>query len=76
MKNIGPVILSITALVVGFLFMQSANTYIRYMGFRDCGMIAYYEETVEGGNAKARYPLKDVYDACLSDKGLKKSTAK
>lgn len=76
MKNILSVFALILAALGGYFALQSANTYIRYMGFRDCAQVGTYEVTVPDENARVTYPLQDVYDQCLRDKGLSKAEQK
>ncbi len=58
--------------VTAFLALQRANTYIRYLGFNDCSVSSRYEKTIPEEGVVVYYPLEDMYERCLVEKGLLK----
>lgn len=58
------------ALFIGLLFsLKRVDSYLRIRAVEECGKVSRYEKTITDENAKASYPVVDVYKTCLKDKG-------
>lgn len=55
--------------VIAFFCFQRIDKYMRIKAVDDCGRVARYERTVKEEGAVVTYPLTDMYQACLQDKG-------
>lgn len=55
-----------------FLLLQRVDTYIKYKGIDDCGKISRYEKVDQANNFKVYYPLQNVFNECMKQKGLSK----
>lgn len=67
MKFIGYIIL-----FVAFYFaLTRVDTYLRYKAIDDCAKVSRYETSDK--NAKVSYPITDMYNTCLAEKGIKRS---
>ncbi|MBI2443339.1 MAG: hypothetical protein HYV40_05555 [Candidatus Levybacteria bacterium] len=53
-----------------FLVLMRVDTYLRYKGIDDGAKISRYETTDK--NAKVTYPITDMYESCLEEKGNSK----
>lgn len=56
--------------VIVFMVLAKIDMYIRFQGIDQCGRISRFEQVDTRNNAKAVYPIADVYKECLSKKGL------
>lgn len=54
-----------------FLALGRVDTYLKYKAIDDCGQISRYQ--TKDKNATVTYPITDMYESCLKDKGVKKS---
>ncbi|GIW62082.1 MAG: hypothetical protein KatS3mg089_0934 [Patescibacteria group bacterium] len=59
--------------IIFFIAIYSAlvrvDHYLRLKAFDDCGELSRYETTDK--NSRFSYPVLDIYNQCLEDKGLK-----
>lgn len=63
----------VCALVVSaFVVMNGVGKYITYKGFDECSKMARYEKKNPDGSFVS-YPIAEMYEKCLKDKGLKGS---
>lgn len=56
--------------VAFFLALSRFDTFLKYKAIDDCARISRYETTDK--NAKVTYPITDLYNSCLEDKGVSK----
>lgn len=54
--------------VAFYLVLTRVDLFLKYKAMDDCAKISVYESTGEG--AKTSYPIPDVYNQCLKQKGL------
>ncbi len=58
-------------LFLGFyLALMRIDTFLRLRAFDDCGKLSRYETTEK--TAHFSYPVLDIYNSCLKDKGINK----
>jgi hypothetical protein len=55
--------------VAFYLMLTRIDTFLRLKAFDDCGKLSRYETTDK--NVRVYYPVLDIYNQCLEDKGLK-----
>ncbi len=53
---------------VAYLGFMRIDTFLRNQAVNECGHVARYEKTLED-KAKVIYPMTDIYQTCLKDKG-------
>ena len=70
-STVNTVIIGVVLLISIFLVMIRVDKYLKIKAIDDCAKIAKYEKTVSADNAKVSYPLQDVYQTCLKEKGVK-----
>lgn len=70
-STVNTIIIGIVVLLGVFLMMLRVDRYIKVKAIDECAKISKYEKTVTAENAKVSYPLADVYQSCLKDKGIK-----
>jgi len=71
--NIQTVIKVIGYIVLFFAFylvLMRVDTYLRQKAIDDCAKISRYETSEK--TASFSYPVLDIYNKCLVDKGVKK----
>lgn len=54
-----------------FLALGRVDTYLKYKAIDDCGQVSRYQ--TKDKTATVTYPITDMYDSCLKDKGVSKS---
>jgi hypothetical protein len=55
---------------ISFLTLMRIDSYLHYKAIDECGKVSKYETTDK--NARVSYPVIDIYEKCLKDKGIKK----
>ena len=70
-STVNTIIIGVIVLLGLFLVMLRFDRYLKIKAIDDCARISKYEKNVTEENAKVTYPLADVYQSCLKDKGIK-----
>jgi len=65
---LGHLILAVALVVVSFMAFGKVDKFLKLMAMGDCGKISSYE-TTDASGAKVIYPVKEVYQSCLKEKG-------
>lgn len=70
-SNMFKIINSILIFVAIILFALLANTFIRNQAIDQCAKSSTYEKNLVSEDAKVTYPVIDIYEQCLKQKGIK-----
>lgn len=68
LNGAGMVIAAIVGFVAVFMALGRVDTYMKIKAMDDCAKSSRYEAQVQDGG-KVSYPLSDMYESCLKDKG-------
>ena len=73
MKNIGSVLIAAVIAVVCLMGFMSAEKWIKYQAIDSCLNTSNYTSEVGGGEGKnsSVEPMKNWYEFCMKEKGLK-----
>lgn len=66
-KVINIILVAFAILVFGYL----ANTFLRNQAIDGCAKNSSYEKNLVSEDAKVTYPVIDIYEQCLKQKGIK-----
>lgn len=65
------IVMAIILLFVGFyLTLMRVDTYLRNSAIDHCAALSTYEKNDKAQSAIISYPIQDVYENCLTRKGI------
>jgi hypothetical protein len=62
-------IAGIIVLLALILALPRVDTYFKLKAYDDCAHMSNYQRTEISDNSQVKYPIPDVYERCLKDKG-------
>ncbi len=69
MKSLLWVVIVIAGFISFLFVLFHIDTYMKYKAINDCGSISKFEQALPN-NIKVTYPVQDIYQDCLKEKGL------
>jgi hypothetical protein len=61
----------ILIIAIATVFFFLANTYVRNQAIDGCAKSSSYTQSLVDQNASVTYPVTDMYEKCLQEKGIK-----
>lgn len=68
---IGLLIIAVTILFSIFFLGSKIDRYLRIKAVDDCGKISQFTHKNEANSSTSTYPIVEVYENCLKDKGYR-----